>query len=276
VDRALAVGRLSTRVESRLQSFPFQDLVAHCAAMHTSERPRVRAHVSARLWCRNPFGGSRNGKTGEEEAELGVPRAPGRPDARLSPASTSVRGGLFGSPCDAVDVIAAAGVCAIALAVIGGLIPAAAGVTLALSVPPAVIDIRERRLPDVWIATALVGLATALAVGAALGHPVDLSSVLSGALAMSAPIIVLHLISPAAMGFGDVKLSIVMGAALGTVDWRLAMVALSAAGLLGATYGLAAGRRTVPFGPFLVVGSLVTLLASGPMLAVFIEAGSSS
>lgn len=187
-----------------------------------------------------------------------------------------VRNRQFGLRCGGAEVIGAVVVIAVAIATLRGLFPPAAGIAIAALVPPAVVDVHEQRLPDVWIATALAGLATALAVDAAFSGSVGLGGVVAGALVMCTPIAVLHLASPAAMGFGDVKLSIVLGGALGTVDWRLAMVALCAAGLLGATYGLAARRQTVPFGPFLVAGSLVALLASGSVLTAFLDAGASS
>jgi leader peptidase (prepilin peptidase)/N-methyltransferase len=179
---------------------------------------------------------------------------------------------MVGFGWGAAGVIGVVTVVATALATLGGVVPPAAGIAIALLVPAAVVDVHEHRLPDVWIATALGGFAAALAVDAAVGS-VDLPGVVAGALTMCAPIAVLHLASPAAMGFGDVKLSIVLGAALGTVDWRLALVALCAGGLLGATYGVATRRRTVPFGPFLVAGSLGALLAGGALLTTLVETG---
>lgn len=204
---------------------------------------------------------------------MGVPRAPDRPIALPSLAPLTIRNRAFGSRVGAVELIGTAAVVVIALATINGMLPLAAAVALGLSVPPAVVDIHEQRLPDIGIATAFVGFAAALAVDAASDGSVDLHSVVGGALVMSGPILVLHLVSPAAMGFGDVKFSIVLGAALGTVDWRLALVALCAAGLLGATYGVAARCRTLPFGPFLVFGTLVTLLASDSILTPFVDTG---
>ncbi len=45
------------------------------------------------------------------------------------------------------------------------------------------------------------------------------------ALAFAGPLLLLHLVSPAAMGFGDVKAGIVLGYALGLVHWHLALAA---------------------------------------------------
>lgn len=207
---------------------------------------------------------------------MGIPRAPDPSVALPSPAPPAVRSRPIGSRCGAAEVLGVVAVIAVALATLGGPVPLATGVAIALLVPPAVVDVREQRLPDVWIATALIGLVVTLSAEAAFGGAVDLVGVAAGALVMFAPVVALHLASPAAMGFGDVKLSIVLGGALGAVDWRLAMVALSTAGLLGATYGIASRRRTVPFGPFLVGGSLLTLLVGDSMLASLVDAGTRS
>ena len=116
---------------------------------------------------------------------------------------------------------------------------------------------------------AIVGLATTLAVGSAVGaangSELGAVDVAGGAIAMAVPVLILHLVSPASMGFGDVKAAIVLGAAVGTVDGRLGAVALCLAAALGATVGLVTRRRTIPFGPFLVAGAWVVLLAHDPI-----------
>ncbi len=65
---------------------------------------------------------------------------------------------------------------------------------------------------------------------------------------------------PVAMGFGDVKLAAVLGAFLG---WEKLLVAVFLAVTLGAIGGVAArllgGGRMVPFGPYLLLGALVSL-----------------
>jgi len=70
------------------------------------------------------------------------------------------------------------------------------------------------------------------------------------------------------MGFGDVKLAPVLGAVLGWTAVAAAVVGLFAAFALGAGVGIAlmlarkAGRRSaLPFGPFLIVGALIGLVA---------------
>lgn len=143
--------------------------------------------------------------------------------------------------------------------------------TVAVLAPAALVDVRERRLPDRWVlAAAAVRLGT-VATAALVGNPPAATSVGAGALAMAGPLLVLHLASPDAMGFGDVKAAIVLGAALGVVDWKLGLVALSIAAALASAVGLTRRRDTIAFGPFLVAAAALTLLVSGttlPQLAI--------
>jgi len=69
------------------------------------------------------------------------------------------------------------------------------------------------------------------------------------------------------MGLGDVKLAPILGATLGWVSVGSALVGLFAAFAVGAIVGVAlilrgkAGRKTaVPFGPFLVAGTMLGLI----------------
>jgi leader peptidase (prepilin peptidase)/N-methyltransferase len=161
-------------------------------------------------------------------------------------------------------------------AVILGIAPLPAAVAIALLVPAAVVDVEERRLPDEWVAAALIALIVALPVASAAGRDVAVTGSVAGAAAMALPLLVLHLVSPAAMGFGDVKAAAVLGAALGSVDWRLATVALCVASLLGSVTGLAGRRRSIAFGPHLVAASIVVLVVHEPILEWVFESGSIS
>jgi leader peptidase (prepilin peptidase)/N-methyltransferase len=136
----------------------------------------------------------------------------------------------------------------------------AAAVTIAAMVPAAVVDLRERRLPNLLVAAAGGVFVGTTCVGWATGAGIDVGSIVAGSIVMTAPILLLHLVSPAAMGFGDVKAAIVLGAALGSVHWQLALAALTVAAGLGALVGVSTRARTIPFGPFLVIGSAVTLI----------------
>lgn len=143
--------------------------------------------------------------------------------------------------------------------------PAAAAV--AMLVPAAAVDLRERRLPDAWIIAAGVTLVAATWTAWMLGQSVDAVGMLVGTLAFAGPLLVLHLISPTSMGFGDVKAGLVLGAALGAVDWRLALLALTAAAGLAALIGAVRRATTIAFGPFLVIGATLALVTHERWLA---------
>ena len=224
-----------------------------------------------RLWFRHVVGGD---DTGRKETQLGVPLIPGRAAARSQPTRWS------GGRSDAFDPPLLAGVAAtvvLAVAVVMGVIPMPAAAAVGLLVPAAVIDVDERRLPDALVAGALAALIATLAIGTAIGRPGDVNhtifSMVAGAIAMALPVLALHLVSPASMGFGDVKAAAVLGAAVGTVDWRLGAVALCIAALCGATIGVVTRRRTIAFGPFLVFGAWCVLLVHDQILTSLFTGG---
>lgn len=70
-----------------------------------------------------------------------------------------------------------------------------------------VIDLRERRLPNALTAAGAVSI---LGFAAATGRGAE---AVAGALLLALPYLLCHLIAPAAIGAGDVKLAIGLGAA---------------------------------------------------------------
>ncbi|MER6677705.1 A24 family peptidase [Streptomyces sp. NPDC000983] len=133
----------------------------------------------------------------------------------------------------------------------------------------AVVDFRVQRLPDALTLPLAAAALVLLGVVALLPeHAGAWPTALYGALALGGGYLVLFLINPAGMGFGDVKLALGTGAALGWYGWSTLMLGTFAGFLLGALYGGAlvvvrrAGRRTaIPFGPFLITGAFLGLLA---------------
>ncbi|MFF2229924.1 prepilin peptidase [Streptomyces anulatus] len=132
----------------------------------------------------------------------------------------------------------------------------------------AVVDRRVHRLPDP-LTLPLAAAVVLLLGGAALlpGHAGSWTSGLLGGLALGGFYLLLFLINPNGMGFGDVKLALALGVALGWYGWTVLFVGGFAGFLFGALYGLAlvllrrAGRRTgIPFGPFMLGGALTGLL----------------
>ena len=154
---------------------------------------------------------------------------------------------------------AAAGAAVVVLALVAS-VPAGLACALAPAAAAAVVDVRSSRLPDELVAaTAVIALVTALARA---GGATDLVGAIGGAVVMAVPLLLLHLTSPAAMGFGDVKLAGALGLVVGLVDPRLGIVALCLASGLTAVVALLRRRSAVPFGPGLVTGAAVTVMAA--------------
>jgi leader peptidase (prepilin peptidase)/N-methyltransferase len=132
----------------------------------------------------------------------------------------------------------------------------------------ALVDYRVHRLPDVL--TFPLAAATLALLGIAAVLPADAGSwatALLGGLALGAAYWVLHLINPAGMGFGDVKLALGLGTALGWYGWSVLVAGAFAGVLYGAVYGLGmvvlrrAGRKTaIPLGPFMLGGAFTGLV----------------
>jgi leader peptidase (prepilin peptidase)/N-methyltransferase len=137
---------------------------------------------------------------------------------------------------------------ACSLAGAGALVPATAA---------AIADWRTHRVPN-----ELVGLALAPALIAVMfaDEPVHmLASVVLGMVLMALPLLIVHLIVPPAMGFGDVKLAIALGAGLGVLAPGLAVLALAVGSGLTLLAAVSTRRSTVAFAPGLVIGAAAAL-----------------
>ena len=92
-------------------------------------------------------------------------------------------------------------------------------------------------------------------------------------LVVFAVFLLLHLISPRGMGFGDVKFSFVLGVALGWVSPATAFLGIFMGFLLGSVVGIGliatkvkTRKDHVPFGPFMALGTVSALLIGPPIL----------
>ncbi len=93
---------------------------------------------------------------------------------------------------------------------------------------------------------------------------------LLGGGALGAAYLVLHLINPAGMGFGDVKLALSLGVALGWYGWGVWAAGAFLGLLYGSLYGLtlllrgsATREQGFAFGPFMAAGALTGVLLGG-------------
>ena len=129
----------------------------------------------------------------------------------------------------------------------------------------AAIDVRTRTLPDLVVATT-AGVATFVGVVARGGS--GLVAVVLGAVFAAAPLLAVHAVAPAALGFGDVKLGAALGAMLGVSSpdavtvLLLALVMVAVASGIGLLVAVATRRRDVAFGPVLVAGATITLMSA--------------
>jgi prepilin signal peptidase PulO-like enzyme (type II secretory pathway) len=123
-----------------------------------------------------------------------------------------------------------------------------------------VTDLRERRIPDRV-------LGGAVAVGLpflAVADPGSMPGRLLAVLLAGGAFLALALVRPDGFGMGDVKLIAVIGLFLGDAVLGAVLVALLAGSLCGLAlivrHGPAAAKLTIPFGPFLALGALLTLV----------------
>lgn len=173
--------------------------------------------------------------------------------------------------------LAPAGRLAVALLGAGAIVASAAwlpatwraiGLALALGTMAlaGLIDMTERRLPnELALLAACAVAATAAGVTIAQGFDVGADvamSVVAGAALFGGPMLVLHLLSPGGMGFGDVKAGVMLGGAIGLIDAWSCLVGLFVGSALTAALGMVGRRRAVPFGPGLVAGTEVALVVA--------------
>ncbi|MCB1014162.1 MAG: prepilin peptidase [Acidimicrobiales bacterium] len=141
-----------------------------------------------------------------------------------------------------------------------------------------VIDIGHYRIPDrIVFPTLALSLPLIVAVSLGLGAGRSIGYALVGALAYFLLLLVAHLVYPAGMGFGDVKLALLMGLYLGWIApdairaVTLVLFALMIGCLLGVAVGavLAVVRRrnaAFPFGPALAASTVAAVLFSQQLL----------
>lgn len=128
----------------------------------------------------------------------------------------------------------------------------------------AAVDRRVQRLPDLLTLPLAGGTAALLGLAALLpGAGGSWTRALLGGVVLAGSFLVLFLINPRGMGFGDVKLALPLGVALGWYGWGVLFAGAFLGFLSGAVYGVAlilgrrAGRSSeMAFGPFMVLGAL--------------------
>ena len=135
--------------------------------------------------------------------------------------------------------------------------PAFAGVMLVPAAAAAAADWRTHRVPTMLVAIAAVPALVAVVL---FDDRIRLlASIASGVAMMAVPMLVLHLVAPATMGFGDVRLAVALGAGLGVLAPRLAVLALAVASGVTLLVAVCSRRSAMPFAPGLVIGAAAAL-----------------
>jgi leader peptidase (prepilin peptidase)/N-methyltransferase len=176
-----------------------------------------------------------------------------------------------------------AGLAAVALGAVAGAVGAEAQLPAYLwlagvGVTLAVIDIETLRLPDrLTLPSYPVGLVL-LAIPAdwsALGRAVLAAAITGGAAFL------LALLAPGGgLGLGDVKLLGLLGLFLGWLGWGVLVLGVALGFVLGAVVaaGMLASRRAglrdhLAFGPWLIAGALVAVVAGRPLVDAYLSTG---
>jgi leader peptidase (prepilin peptidase) / N-methyltransferase len=137
------------------------------------------------------------------------------------------------------------------------------------------IDLEHYIIPNRIVYPTIFVAVPLLVLAAALGDQWDdLVSAGVGAVLAWGLLLLVHLVSPRGMGFGDVRLSFVLGLFLGWLSLRHVFLGLFLGFLLGSVAGLVLialrrrGRKDhIPFGPFLAAGAVLAVLAGSPLLS---------
>ena len=131
------------------------------------------------------------------------------------------------------------------------------------------IDIKHQIIPDV---ITIPGIAFGLIVGiCTIGYNDSLLGLFLG----SGLFYLLAVLSNGGMGGGDIKYIAAIGALLG---WQKVLLVIFIGAFLGSIVGLfliiiqkKSRKSTIPFGPFLAVGTLITLFYGNSLIRVYLE-----
>lgn len=136
------------------------------------------------------------------------------------------------------------------------------------------IDLDLYIVPNRIVYPTLFSAASLLLLAAAVdGEWASAREAAVGGAASFGVFLLIHLISPAGMGFGDVRLSGVIGMMLGwiglshvAVGFFLAFLSASVVGVILMVAGLRDRKGHVPFGPFLALGAEVAVVVGDPLV----------
>ncbi len=140
-----------------------------------------------------------------------------------------------------------------------------------------VIDLDHFIIPNrvVYPTLCVTGPLLVLAAAATGGWANLEHAAICGAAGFAA-LLVVHLVAPHGMGFGDVRLAGVIGMMLGWLGLGYAVLALFLSFLLASVVGVAlivtrlrSRRDAMPFGPFMAMGAVMAVLWGRPILDAY-------
>jgi leader peptidase (prepilin peptidase)/N-methyltransferase len=131
------------------------------------------------------------------------------------------------------------------------------------------VDAAEGRLPNRLVLLSAMPVLLVCVLDPFVDRLDAAGVVVAGAALLAGPLLALHLVAPAAMGFGDVKAAASIGATLGLISPELSLWTLCGACAVTAGWGVVRRRHQVPMGPGLVLAALVVVFVGA---AVGIEA----
>lgn len=142
------------------------------------------------------------------------------------------------------------------------------------------VDVRVHLLPNAVLLPSYVVVAVLLLIAAGWSGAWERAGWAAiGGAALWLFFVLLVMIYPAGMGFGDAKLAGLLGAGLGWFGLGHVVLGLFAAFVLGGLTGLvlivarrADRKSAIPFGPFLLAGFAVAVLLGDPIVAWYVGA----
>lgn len=140
------------------------------------------------------------------------------------------------------------------------------------------IDLEHRRLPNVVLGPAAIAGVVLLQIASVVeGDWSSLRDALIGAGIYGLPLLVIGLLFPSGMGGGDIKLAAYLGIHLGWLSLLHVVVGAMLGFILGGITGIAlmvSGKKSrkdpIPFGPFMALGAVISVLAGSTLIRVWL------
>jgi leader peptidase (prepilin peptidase)/N-methyltransferase len=131
----------------------------------------------------------------------------------------------------------------------------------------AAIDVERRVLPNRIV---LPAAAAVLAAQLVL-FPAHAAAWIFGALLAALVLLIAHVVYPAGLGMGDVKVALLLGAALGAAVAVALVVAIVTAAAAAVVVLAREGRGgSLPFGPFLALGAVVAVFGGDVLVNAYL------